>query len=364
MVASRLAYVEGCLNMTMQTWLNCHINIFKYYRGVTRTIISDNLRTGVVEHLRMGEIILTKDYEDLAVHYSTAILPARVKAPRDKNSAENSVWLAAINIIAKLRYRQFYSFESIQSAIKEKLEELNNEPFQKRENSRRVYFEEVERAFLRTLPTIPYEVGTWFKGRVIQANCHVAFETNLYSCPYKYKEEGETIDLKVTVNSIFIYKDGVLIKTHPRFSSEARYKYRTDPEDKPKGSANPEWNANRFCSWALNIGPSTKIVIDRILQSRTIVEQTYNSAKAILTLTRKYDKQSIEAACSKALKIASSPRYHLIHKILEENSEKCSIATPATLPKGLLRVLLLTKNDLNLLTTASANCSSEMSLTA
>ncbi len=337
MVASRLAYVEGCLNMNEQTWLNCHINMFKYYGGVTRTIIPDNLKTGVIEHPRIGEIVLTFDYEELASYYATAILPARVKAPRDKNSVENSVWLAAINIIAKLRHKEFYSFEDLQKAIREKLDELNNEPFQKRDGSRRSYFEEVEKAFLRTLPSIPFEVGTWFKGRVIQANCHVAFETNLYSCPYKYKEEGGTVDLKVSVNSVFIYKNGTLIKTHSRFPSNIKYKYRTDPADMPKESANLEWNANRFCSWALNIGPSTKIVIDKILESKPIIEQTYNSAKAVLSLTKKYDKQSIEAACSKALKLASSPRYRLIQKIIDDNSTSNSKALPVTLPKGLLR---------------------------
>jgi hypothetical protein len=65
-------------------------------------------------------------------HYGTAIMPCAVKAPRQKNSTKNSVYTAALSIIATLRNVEFTSFAELKKAVAEKLEALNNQPFQKR----------------------------------------------------------------------------------------------------------------------------------------------------------------------------------------------------------------------------------------
>ena len=44
--------------------------------------MSDNLKTGVVKNTRT-ETVLNKTYQEMAEHYGTAILPARVRAAKD-----------------------------------------------------------------------------------------------------------------------------------------------------------------------------------------------------------------------------------------------------------------------------------------
>ena len=61
----------------------------------------------------------------MAEYYETAIVPARVLHPRDKSLAEGTVKFATTWIIAALRNRKFFSFEEVQCAVAEKLEELN-----------------------------------------------------------------------------------------------------------------------------------------------------------------------------------------------------------------------------------------------
>ena len=85
-------------------------------------------------------------------HYCTGILPCEVKAPRQKSSVENTVYNIAMAIIAPLRNTEFTSFNALRKAVREKLEEFNNKPFEKRESSRRVDFEENEREALKPLP--------------------------------------------------------------------------------------------------------------------------------------------------------------------------------------------------------------------
>lgn len=67
--------------------------------GVTRTLQCDNLKTGVITH-GQSEITLNKSYNDLAEHYGTAILPCRVRSPRDKAMVEGTVGVVSNFILA------------------------------------------------------------------------------------------------------------------------------------------------------------------------------------------------------------------------------------------------------------------------
>ena len=114
----------------------CHVHAFNYFGGVPRLLIPDNLKTGVTKNTRR-ETVLNRSYQELAEHYDTAIVPARVEHPKDKALAEGTVKFASTWILAALRERKFFSVREAQEAAAEKLEELNSRPFQKREGSRR-----------------------------------------------------------------------------------------------------------------------------------------------------------------------------------------------------------------------------------
>ena len=81
---SQKAYFEPTLDMRERTWLRCHVHAFEFLGGATPCIAPDNLKTGVTAHPREGEVVLNAAYEDLAAHYGSAVMPARVRRPRDK----------------------------------------------------------------------------------------------------------------------------------------------------------------------------------------------------------------------------------------------------------------------------------------
>ncbi len=314
LVCSRLVYIEPTLNMKEDTWLQCHVNMYKYYGGVARLLVCDNLKTGVVKHPKEGDIILTEDYERLATHYCTGIVPCEVKAPRQKNSVENSVYEATKEIIGKLRNVKFLTFNEVKKVVAEKVEEINNSPFQKRTGTRRSNFEEFEKECLRPLPDIPFDIGTWYRDRVVQSNSHVNVDKNWYSFPSSYN--AKTADALVTPSEVILYYNNKPVKRHIRVQGGYTYKYVTDPDDMPKHDKWREWNEGRFLNWAIEVGPATVEVIKRILSSRSIVEQTYIPATSVMSLTRSYDKERIENASREALTKVSSPRYKHLKAIL------------------------------------------------
>jgi transposase len=87
---SGYAYVEAFWSMKMEDWLQAHVHAYNYYGGVTRLLIPDNLKTGITSNTR-NETVVNKTYQELAEHYGTAVLPARVESPNDKPNAEGAV---------------------------------------------------------------------------------------------------------------------------------------------------------------------------------------------------------------------------------------------------------------------------------
>ena len=80
---SRYAFVEPALDMRQDTWLRAHVAMFDWFGGSVPRIVPDNLKTGVIKHPAEGEVVLNDAYRELAAHYSAAVLPGRVRKPKD-----------------------------------------------------------------------------------------------------------------------------------------------------------------------------------------------------------------------------------------------------------------------------------------
>ena len=127
---SQKAYFEPTLDMKERTWLRCHVHMFEFWGGVPERTVCDNLKTGVGKHPREGEIVLNDAYEALGEHYMTAIMPAQVRKPKQKPSAEGTVRDVATWVIAQLRNRALTSFDEVVLAVRECNAAYNAHPFQ------------------------------------------------------------------------------------------------------------------------------------------------------------------------------------------------------------------------------------------
>lgn len=83
-----------------------------------------------------------------------------------------------------------------------------------------------------------------------------------------------------------------------------------------------QWNADRFISWAQNVGPSTTITIKAILSSHKIEQQGYRSCMALLKLADKYSVARVEAACRKALSYTPNSSFKSVKTILSTGQDK------------------------------------------
>lgn len=198
---SQYAYVEGFFTQNQESWIAAHVNAFAHFGGVPEILVPDNLKTGV-EQSSWYSPVINKTYHEMAEHYGMAVIPARVRKPKDKPSVEGAVGSISTWILAALRKQTFFTLGELNQAIKEKLTAFNRKPFQKKPGSRLSAFLDEEKHTLQPLPAIAYECATW-KVATVQFNYHIAVENMHYSVPYEYIKHK--VDVRITKGVIEVF---------------------------------------------------------------------------------------------------------------------------------------------------------------
>jgi transposase len=83
LAASNVIYTEASEHQTILSWCASHVRAFEYFGGTPRLLGIDNLKSGVTRPCRY-EPELNRTFGEFGDHYQLAIVPARVKRPRDK----------------------------------------------------------------------------------------------------------------------------------------------------------------------------------------------------------------------------------------------------------------------------------------
>ena len=80
---STYAYAEAFPDMKQASWIKANVHMLEYIGGVPRMIIPDNTATAVNRNGIRKEREINPSYQEFAEHYNTAIIPARVRHPKD-----------------------------------------------------------------------------------------------------------------------------------------------------------------------------------------------------------------------------------------------------------------------------------------
>jgi len=203
------------------------------------------------------------------------------------------------------------------------MEAFSHRPFQKKEGSRYEIFRDEELPLLAPLPATPYELAEW-KQATVQFNYHISFAGMLYSVPHEYIKRK--VDVRVTDKTIEIFYNHNRIASHRRLYGR-KGQYSTVTEHMPTSHQQYlEWNGDRFRKWAERIGSSTHQVVDAILTSKRVEQQSYRSCMGLLKLADKYSADRLEAACRKALSFTATPSYKSIKNILDTGNDQAEVS--------------------------------------
>ncbi len=314
---SGYSYVETFFSMNQECWTAAHVNAYKYFGGVARIIQCDNLKTGV-DRCGRHEVTLNQNYRELAEHYGTAVIPARVRTPKDKAMVEGTVGVISTFILAAIRNEQFLSLPELNTTIRERLAAFNHKPFQKRDGSRASAFEE-EKPFLLPLPPRPFELATW-KVATVGPNYHISVDSMNYSVPYEYIKQK--VDVRITKGTVEIFFDGNRICSHPRLYGRANQYSTVEDHMPPNHQQYVQWNGERFAKWAAKIGHHTETVVRAVLAGYKVEQQGYKACMGLLKLVDKYSAERLENACKRALSYTPRPSLKNVQTILSSGQDK------------------------------------------
>jgi transposase len=320
--ASSYAYCEATGTQGLSDWIGSHVRAFEYLGGVPELLVPDNLKAGV-KSPHLYEPDLNPTYQEMARHYSVAVMPARVRKPRDKAKVESGVQVVERWIFARLRKMTFFSLSELNSELKKLLVDLNGKPFQKLPGSRRSQFEDLDRPALRALPVTAYEYAEWKKVRV-HVDYHVDVAGHFYSVPYELI--GQECEVRITADTIEVLHKGRRVASHPK--SSLRGRHTTQKEHMPEAHRqHAEWTPERIVGWAKKTGEATAGVVEQVMASRSHPQQGFRSCIGIMRLGDQYGPERLEAACRRALSVRALS-YLSIQSILANGLDRQPPAGP------------------------------------
>jgi transposase len=324
--ASNYTYAEAQWSQSLPNWIAAQVRALAFLGGAPELIAPDNLKSGVTSPDRY-EPDLNPTYLDFAQHYGIAVVPARVRKPRDKAKVEVGVQVVERWILARLRDRTFFSLAELNQAIAALLDELNQREMKHLGQSRRELFEELDRPALAPLPAQPYEYAQWKKARV-HIDYHVAFEKHLYSVPYTLC--GKEVSLRATEKVVEVFYQRKRVASHPRSTAKGRFStHRVHMP--PEHRVYSQWSPQRFLRWAGEIGEQTGELISRALDARRHPQQAYRTCLGILGLAKSYSPERLEAACQRA-NAAGICSYKGVHNILKHKLDQRQLEPAANTP--------------------------------
>ena len=321
--ASNFTYAEATYTQGLPDWIGSHVRALQFIGGVPEILVPDNLLSGINKACRY-EPGINRTYQEMAVHYEAAVIPARVRKPKDKAKVEAGVLLVQRWILAALRNRTFFSLAELNAAIRELLDRLNNRPFKKLSGSRMSRFLEIDKPALRPLPAVAFEYAEWKIKKRPGIDYHIEVDDHYYSVPYQLR--NEYLDVRLTESVVEAFFHNKRVASHMR--SYAKGRYTTVAEHMPKAHRDyAEWTPERVIRWASETGKSTADLVTAILSKNLHPQQGFRSCLGIITLAKKFDKERVEAACKRALAIGGTS-FKSVKSILETGLDKKPLPEP------------------------------------
>jgi transposase len=316
--ASSFTFAEGSRSQKARDFALSHVHGLNYFGVAPFAFVLDNTKSGVKKSDRYDPVA-NPVYGKMAEHYHVAFLPARVRKPQDKAIVESAVLQAQRFILARLRNRQFFSLDEVNTAIREELEALNNRPMKEYGGqTRRQRFEELDKPYAQQLPAEPFKISRVKIDALVGHNYHIRFEDHFYSVPHHLATRR--VDIYQIGPILEIYHDNVHVCRHQ--AGAPNFGYTTATEHMPPNHAFVKgWSKEWFIAKASEVGPATAEAAAQIMNAREHVQQGFNAVMGLLRFVKVYSPQRVEKACQRATYFKSAT-LRVIKTILEQHLDK------------------------------------------
>lgn len=315
-----LPYSDYCFAMAVKSqcvedFIYALVRCLSHLGGVPKALIPDNLKAAVIKADRYEPGINTA-LDDLANHYSTTVVPARARKPKDKALVENQVKLIYSRVYARLRNLQFFSLQELNDAISEKVLAHNQTRMQQKNYCREEKFLADEKHLLKPLPATMYEMK-FYKQYKVASNNHICLfkDKHYYSVPYAFI--GKQAKVIYTRSTVSIYVDGQRVAVHVRGFIEGGY----TTVREHLCSAHQYYrdrSPGYYMAKAKSRSNELHNLFTLLFKQGKYPEQLYRTCDGLLRLQRTADPEKFEKACQIAIE-NQRYNYGFVANVLKNN---------------------------------------------
>jgi transposase len=290
-----------------QIWAELHEKAFRRLSGVTRVVVLDNLREGVLTP-DIYDPTLNPLYRDVLQHYGAVALPCRVADPDRKGKVESGVGHAQKT---PLKGQRFESLEEAQTYLDHweiRWADTRIHGTTKRQVA--ALFAE-EKPALLPLPVEPFRYYQYGERTVHLDGC-VEVEAAYYGAPPGWISRCVQVQWDLKQVRLMNPQTGQLLREHLR---QARGGHRIQDQDRPQhtplGTLALLGRADKAGS---QIGALCRAMHGE--HGETMVRRI----QGVLSLAKKYGAASVEEACAAALEMGVCD-YRFVRRYLERHPQ-------------------------------------------
>jgi transposase len=307
---SRLDYYEIVFDQKVETFIKCHENAFEYFGGVPKYVKIDNLKAAILE-AHFYEPIYQEQYGKFATHYGFKSMPCRVRQPQEKGKVESGIKYVKNNFFSGRKFVNIFDAKNQLNNWQEK--KCNDRIHGTTREKPRDLFEREEKTKLQKLPLEKHrnpEVGK----RLVYTDCHIYIKYNYYSVPYEFV--GKEVEIEIENNLVKIYHEHQQIAVHNLILEKGKFSTNENHYPKYKNYLGTEYQESYAVKMS-KIGGNALDFFNATIEANPL---TWNrSISGVLSLTKKYKPEIIEAACRRAV-FYQALKYSMVKNICENGS--------------------------------------------
>lgn len=319
---SRLRLVRLVWTMDAETTLRVMEDMLRELGGVPRKVTLDNPKCIALKASRY-EPVLNPVAERFAAHYGFFFECLPPAEPQMKGKVERQV-----PYVRRLRQSREGTWESLaaeEAHLRRKLGLANEQLHGTTRRRPREVFAQEERAALKELPAVAYEIERYHEGLARQDG-YVRFDSKYYAAGEGYR--GKTIVVIADSKQVALYHEGKLLEVHGRITDPRVTKAVKPHQLKP-------WERTIqdgafYCRRAAAIGPNVRAWVEEVLKQGQGFVDT-RRVWGVLSLEKRYEREGIDRACARALELGSTS-YRMVMRMLDV-AEALGSGAPTPGPK-------------------------------
>jgi transposase len=204
---SRMRYVEFTQRQDIHHLLNCMAHAFRYFDGVTERVLTDRMKTVLIDETG-GELHFNTKFLGFAGYYGFVPQVCRPYRPETKGKIESTIRFVKQNFWPGIH---FDSLADLNQQARAWMEKVNH---QIHATTREVPYDRLAKERLLRIDEQPPYDTSYMEDRCVAKDCTLSYRGNRYSVPYRHARKIVLVREPVMGNRIEIYSGTQVIAEH------------------------------------------------------------------------------------------------------------------------------------------------------